>query len=369
MNIGIDASRIATEERSGTENYTLQLLKAILDKDKKNRYTLYFNKLPLFFEVTQENVSTRYIPLTYLWTQGRLSVECLLKPPDILFVPAHTIPVIRRPSMKTIVTIHDLGAEFLEAYHKFPQKIYLNWSTEYVGRSASHIIAVSESTKKDLTNTLRVPEKRVSVVYEGVDHSFFYKRDTKEIENVRLKYGLKNKYLLFVGTIQPRKNLVRLIEAFAKLSPTKTDLVLVGRPGWLYDEIYKAPKRFGVSERVKFMGFASQDDLPALYSGSEALVFPSLYEGFGLPIVEAMACEAPVITSRSSSMPEVSGGNALLIDPADVTDIAHNMIRILREEDLRYRLAAKGSEWSKKFSWEKAAEETIKVFEKVYNEE
>ena len=145
MHVGIDASRIAVDERSGTENYTFKLIEAIAKVDKKNRYTLYFNKLPKYFEVTQENVSTRYIPLTYLWTQVRLAIECFVKPPDVLFVPAHTIPVLRRPSLNTVVTVHDLGAEFLEAYHKFPQKIYLNWSTEYIAKFATHLIAVSKS--------------------------------------------------------------------------------------------------------------------------------------------------------------------------------------------------------------------------------
>ncbi len=368
MHVGIDSSRIATDERSGTENYTLRLIEAISKTDKTNRYSLYFNNLPHFFEITQKNISTRHIPLTYVWTQVRLALECLIKPPEILFVPAHTIPVVRRPSLKTIVTIHDIGAEFLAAYHRFPQKIYLNWSTEYVARYATHIIAVSKSTKKDLIRTLKVPSDRISVVYEGVDHSFFYPRETKEVSRVKIKYGLSDKYFLFVGTVQPRKNLVRLIKAFAKLSPSKTDLIIVGKSGWLYDEIYEAPKKYGVSGSVKFLGFGAQEDLPALYSGSLAFVLPSLYEGFGLPIIEAMSCGAPVLTSDSSSMSEVSGGHALLVKPHDVNDIASNLTRILKEDDTRWRLSAQGEEWAKKFSWENTARETIKVFEKVYNQ-
>ncbi len=368
MHVGIDASRIATDERSGTENYTLRLVESISAVDRKNRYTLYLNKLPRFFEITHKNISTKHIPLTYLLTQARLALECLIKPPEILFVPAHTIPIIRRPNLKTVVTVHDLGAEFLEAYHKFPQKIYLNWSTEYIARHASHIIAVSNSTKKDLISTLKVPSKRISVVHEGVDHDFFYPRDPQEIRKVRLKYGLDSKYLLFVGTIQPRKNIIKLIQAYAKLQDRKVDLVLVGKPGWLYDDIYKAPKKYGVASFVKFLGFVSEEDLPALYSGSEAFVLPSLYEGFGLPILEAMACGVPVVTSNTSSLPEVSGGRALLVKPKDVYDISYNLSRILNEEDLRWRLKAKGKEWSRRFSWEKTAKETVAVLEKVYRE-
>jgi len=368
MHVGIDASRIAFDERSGTENYTLRLIEAIAKIDNKNRYTLYFNRLPKYFEVTQENVSTRYIPLTYLWTQGRLAIECLIKPPDILFVPAHTIPLIRRPTLKTVVTVHDLGAEYLEAYHKFPQRVYLNWSTEYIAKHATHIIAVSKSTKKDLTTTLKVPSNRITVVHEGLDKSFFSKKGDREIRNVKLKYGIKDNYFLFVGTIQPRKNLANLIEAFAKLSNPSVDLVLVGKPGWLYDEIYKAPKKHKVEGNVKFLGFADQEDLPALYSGCTAFVLPSLYEGFGLPVLEAMACGAPVLTAKSSSLPEVSGGHALLVNPNDINDIAYNMNRLLKDEQLRWKLSASGEEWSRGFSWEKTAEETIKVFEKVFKD-
>ena len=368
MHIGIDASRISYEERTGIESYTLRLIESLAESDRKNKYTLYFNKLPPFFEVTHRNISTRYIPLPYLWTQVRLAMECLVRPPEILFVPAHTIPVIRRPKLKTIVTVHDLGVEFLEAYHKFPQKIYLNWSTEYVAKYATHIIAVSKSTQKDLITTLGVPRERISVVPEGVDGSFFYKRNTKEVEKIRMKYGLRKKYLIFVGTIQPRKNIKNLIKAFSKLRLKDVDLVLSGKPGWLYDEIYKAPKRYGVSGNVKFLGFTNSEDLPALYSGSIALTLPSLYEGFGLPILEAMACETAVVTSSTSSMPEVSGGKAVLVDPHKVEDIAKAIGEITSNNNLRSKLAKSGLYWSKKFPWEKTAKETVKVFEKVYRE-
>ncbi|MCH8821581.1 glycosyltransferase family 4 protein [Patescibacteria group bacterium] len=368
MIIGIDASRIDETDGTGTNNYSNNLIMALGDLDRKNKYVLYFRDLPKNYNVGNANVSTRILGSPIFWTQFRLSLECLTKPPEILFVPAHTIPIIRRPKLKTIVTVHDLGAEFLEAYHRFPQKIYLNWSTQYIARHATHMIAVSNSTKKDLMDTLKVPSSRISVVYEGVDHKFFYRRDAQEVRKVRLKYGLDSKYLLFVGTIQPRKNIIKLIQAYAKLQNRKVDLVLVGKPGWLYDEIYKAPKKYSVSSFVKFLGFVSEEDLPSLYSGSEAFVLPSLYEGFGLPILEAMACEVPVITSNTSSMPEVSGDNALLVKPNDVNDMSYNLSRILNEEDLRLKLKDKGREWARKFSWEKAAKETIRVFEKVYRE-
>lgn len=367
MLIGIDASRIAREEKTGTENYSLNLIKAIARVDKENRYVLYFNKIPPFFEIGQPNFSSKRIPSPRIWTQGRLALECLLFPPDILFVPAHTMPAIRRPGLKTIVTIHDLGAEFLAEYHKFPQKFYLNWSTKFVAARASHIISVSNFTKKDLIKKFKVPAKRITTVHEGVDKEHFYPRSPDDIERIRLNYGLKKKYFLYVGTVQPRKNLARLIEAFSKTRLKNYDLVMVGSAGWLYKEIYEAPKKFGVEGNVKLLDYVTNTDLPFLYSGAFALTFPSLYEGFGLPILEAFSCNCPVITSGTTATAEVAGDAAILINPQSVEEITRAISRIASSADFRRELIEKGKKRVEEFSWEKTAIETTKVFEKVYN--
>ncbi|MDP2721108.1 MAG: glycosyltransferase family 1 protein [bacterium] len=368
MVIGIDASRIAREEKTGTENYSINIIKALTSIDKKNRYVLYFNKLPRFFDISQTNVSTKILTLPRFWTQFRLAYECLVSPPDILFVPAHTIPVIRRPSLKTVVTVHDLGEEFLAAYHQFPQKIYLNWSTRYVAAHASHIISISKFTKEDLKTTLKVPSKRISVVYEGIDKELFYQRDKDLIARTRAKYGLAGKYFLYVGTIQPRKNLVRLIEGFAQANLSDTDLVLVGTKGWFYEDIYKAPEKFSVSNHVRFLGYVDNEDLPILYSGALGLTFPSLYEGFGLPILEAFACNCPVLTSNIGSMAEVADFAALLVDPLDVKDISFGLRTLAGDSKLREKMVEEGQKRAQDFSWEKAARETLRVFEKVYQQ-
>ena len=368
MVIGIDASRIAKEEKTGTENYSANIIKALTSIDKKNRYVLYFNKLPRFFDISQTNVSTKILTLPRFWTQFRLAYECLVNPPDILFVPAHTIPVVRRPSLKTVVTVHDLGEEFLAAHHQFPQKIYLNWSTRYVAAHASHIISISKFTKEDLKTTLKVPNRRISVVYEGVDKKLFYQRDKDLIARTRAKYGLAGKYFLYVGTIQPRKNLVRLIEGFARANLSDTDLVLVGTKGWLYEDIYKAPEKLSVSNHVRFLGFVENEDLAILYSGAVALAFPSLYEGFGLPIAEAFACNCPVLTSNIGAMNEVADFAALLVDPLDVKSISFGLKKLASDDKLRQKLIGKGQSRIQDFSWEKAARETLQVFERVYQQ-
>ncbi|OGY24455.1 MAG: hypothetical protein A2Y57_03820, partial [Candidatus Woykebacteria bacterium RBG_13_40_7b] len=268
--IGIDASRVAAQEKTGTETYSYHLITNLEKIDRDNKYVLYFQKIPENIQITSSNFSTRLIKSPRLWTQVGLSYECFVNPPDLLFIPAHTMPLVRRPGLKTVVTIHDLGAEYLKEYHQFPQSLYLNFTTEYCARNATHLIAVSKSTKADLVKRLKVDPKKISVVYEGVDQNFFYHREQSEIENVEKKYGISDPYILFVGTIQPRKNLVRLIEAFAKVNSelkNSIPLILVGKPGWLHQEIYAAPKKFGVEDKVKFLNYVPIEDLPALYSG------------------------------------------------------------------------------------------------------
>jgi len=206
------------------------------------------------------------------------------------------------------------------------------------------------------------------VVHEAVDQSFFYKRAVREIEQVKKELGITKNYLLFVGTIQPRKNLQRLIEAFSKIKNKEIELVLAGKPGWLYEDIYDAPKKLGILERVKFIGHVRDEQLPSLYSGASVFVFPSLFEGFGLPILEAMSCEVPVLTSKVSCMPEISGGKALLVDPYKTSEIVSGIEKLLNDKKLANRLVKEGREWSRRFTWEKTAKKTIAVFEKVGGE-
>lgn len=372
MLVGIDASRTVLGKLTGTEYYALNLIQALARLDRDNQYRLYFNtpfQKPI---VRQENFQNRVMPFPRLWTQFRLGLECLLNPPEILFVPSHTLPVIRSPKTKTIVTVHDLGAEFLAEYHQFPQKLYLNRSTEYVACHADQIIAVSNSTKRDLQKIFSVPESRVTVIYEGVDLERFKPLKKKEdLERIRQKYQLLNEFLLFVGTIQPRKNLANLIEAFARSlseSRKKIDLVLVGKKGWLTDEIYGKPKLLGIEERVFFLDYVTAEDLPYFYNLASLFVLSSFYEGFGLPILEAMACGCPVIGSNCSSIPEVIGEAGLLFNPNSPREISRSIREMLENENLRAEKISQGLKRVKGFTWEKTAQKTLKLFEKIYYE-
>jgi glycosyltransferase involved in cell wall biosynthesis len=353
MIIGIDASRAFIKEKTGTENYASNLVKKLIELDKKNQYRLY---------------SRKNIPWRRLWTQGGLALECLLHPPDILFIPAHTLPIIRRPSLKVIVTIHGLEYEYLPQYYQFPQKLYLNKSTEYAVSQANHLIAVSQWTKSQLVERLGADPQKITVIYEGVSVSH---------QSSVISHQSSKPYILFVGTVQPRKNLVRLIEAFSRLqSPclagrqvaSNLYLKIAGKPGWLYDEILEAPKKFRVGKRVKFLGYVSDRKLASLYRQALCFVLPSLCEGFGLPVLEAMSYGCPVIASKAGALPEIVGGAGLLVDPYQVEELAGAMKLVVENRELREDLREKGFQRLKKFSWQKAAQKTIKVFEKVFNQ-
>lgn len=369
MLIGIDFSRATKSEKTGTENYSYHLTKELVSLDKHNKFRLYCKNTPDFPFLKNPSVQVKQIKLPRLWTQVGLALECLINPPDILFIPAHTMPVLRRPDLKTIVTIHDLGAEFLPQYHQFPQKLYLNSSTEYAVSHATHLIAVSDSTKKDLINTLHCDAEKISVIYESYDNSIFKRvEDQEKLQAVKNKYNLSGDFVLFVGTIQPRKNLERAIKAFAK-AKTQNNLphkfILVGKSGWLNEELYKLPEKLGLKNDIVFLGYVPNDDLPSLYSLATAFLFPSLFEGFGIPLLEAMACGCPVVTSDTSSMPEVVGDSALQIDPQKEEKITDALTDLLTDEEKRKFYIQKGLVRVKQFSWSKTASETQQLIEKV----
>lgn len=379
MTIGFDASRAFGTQRTGTENYSYELLRHLVQLSSAHTYTLYIRGVtaPQNEVFKSDRVTAKYILNKKLWTQLGLAWELLQREPDVLFIPAHTLPVIHRPSLKSVVTIHDLGAEYLPQYHQFPQKLYLNRATEYAVRHATHLIAVSEATKCDLIGRLGANPDKITVVYEGFTSERFNRTSESAITAVKQKHGLIGPYFLFVGTIQPRKNLERLIAAFAQVITQITNaenmreydnitLVLAGKKGWLSEPIYQAPQANGIAERVKFLDYVPDEDMPALFSGAAAFVFPSLFEGFGVPVLEALSCQTPVVTSSSASLPEVGGEAVLYADPNDTADIAHKMYTLLSDQNICAALAHKAPAQLAKFSWQKTAQETLEVFERVY---
>ncbi len=366
LTIAYDGSKLNWTHKTGTENYASILLDHLLQIDKRNSYQLYLSsQLPANSPFHQPNVQPQVIPYRRLWTQAGLAKQVWLHQPDVLFIPAHTMPIIHRPSLRCVVTIHDLGYEYLPQYHQFPNKLYLNRTTEFAAKHATRLIAVSEFTKQDLIRKLNVPPERIAVVYEGVDLQQ-NRRPTKEIiAKAKAKHKLTKPYILFVSTIQPRKNLVRLIEAFDQIKDIypDLDLALAGGKGWLSEDIYAAPTRLGITDRVKFLGYIDDADKPALYAGAEISAFVSLFEGFGLPVLESMACGTAVVAANTSSLPEVVGEAGLLVNPTSVEAIADGLHQLLSRPQLRRQLIEKGYQQVKKFSWQTAAEQTLKVLQ------
>lgn len=373
MRIGIDASRATVARRTGTEGYALNLIRALLDLGAAHDFLLYFRDQPspgLF-----SSGARRVIPFPRLWTHARLSFELLTASrPDVLFVPAHVLPLVH--PLPSVVTVHDLGYKHFPGAHPLTQRLYLDWSTRFSARAATRVLADSQATRHDLMHFYRIPADKIAVVYPGRDESL-HRVDPAP---VRAKYNLTGDYLLHVGTLQPRKNLVRLIEAFGTVAlqssisnpaPLRSggdglQLLLAGRPGWLSAPVLaKAREHAGA---VRVLEYVPDEDLAGLYSGARAFIFPSLYEGFGFPVLEAMACGAPVICSNTSSLPELAGEAALLVDPLDTSALASAILRILSEADLCGRLVEKGSAQIQKFSWAKAAQEALAVLEAAGNE-
>jgi glycosyltransferase involved in cell wall biosynthesis len=318
-------------------------------------------------------MEVRAIPFPRLWTHLALSREMIAHPPDLLFVPSHVLPLAH--PRRSVATVHDLGFHYYPEAHTLSQNLYLRWSTRHNARAASRVLADSEATRRDLATFYRVPPEKVEVVYPGRDESLAPVTEPAILAAIRARYGLQARYLLYVGTLHPRKNLVRLVQAFARLlgqretlAASQADglqLVLAGKRGWLYDEIEAEVRRLALGDRVVFTGYVPEADLPALLSGALAFVYPSLHEGFGLPLVEAMACAVPVVCSQTSSLPEVAGDAALLVDPLDVEGLAAALARVVSDAGLRQALVARGRQRAMRFSWARCARETLAVLEQV----
>jgi glycosyltransferase involved in cell wall biosynthesis len=266
-----------------------------------------------------------------------------------------------------VVTVHDLGYLYYPQAHTRFQNAYLRWSTRYNARAAACVLADSQATRDDLVRHYRVPPDKIAVVYPGRDESLAPVTDLAALAAVRARYSLGDRYLLYVGTLQPRKNLVRLVQAFAMLQAPDLQLVITGKKGWLADEILAEVERLGLAAqgRAVLTGYVADAELPALVSGALAFVLPSLYEGFGFPVVEAMACGTPVVCSNVSSLPEVAGDAALLVDPLDTAALAAALGRVVADEGLRRELAERGLRQARRFSWRQCAREALEVLEDV----
>lgn len=364
--IGIDASRALRARRTGTERYAWELTRRLvnLNADAHTLYRLYADRPPTREErEATPGAEWMVLRLPRLWTHLALGPELARRPPDLFFEPAHVLPVTC-PTL-SVVTVHDLGYEYFPEAHTPFQRWYLRLTTRWHVRAARLLLADSQATRNDLINLYGADPSRIEVVYPGIDLDAFRPvRDPDRLERVRARYAGGARYLLYVGTIQPRKNVDRLVQAFARVAAEVSDVVLVlaGKPGWHVDPLRRLIAHEGLGERVRMPGYVPEHDLPALFSGAEAFVFPSLFEGFGFPVLEAQACGTPVLTSTASSLPEVAGDAALLVDPLDVEAIAAGLLALLRDADLRRRLVEQGFVNVHRFTWDRAARQLHDLF-------
>jgi glycosyltransferase involved in cell wall biosynthesis len=360
LTVGVDASRAFVPCPTGTETYAARVIWHLARGP--HRLRLYL-RAPAA-RALPPDAEVRLMPWPRLWTHTRLAAEVRLHPPDVLFVPAHVLPLgVRVP---TVVTVHDLGHRAYPEAHTWSQRAYLEWSARRHARLATRLVADSWATRDDLVRAYGVQADRIQVAPLGVDEDM-RPADDRAVAAARAAAGVAEgrRYLLHVGTLQPRKNLTRLVEAWALAAPRypDTDLVLAGKAGWGSLDLDALAREAGLSARVRTSGYVPRRHLAGLYSGAVALVHPSLYEGFGLTLVEAMACGTPVVASRCSSLPEVVGQAGVLFDPEDVAEMGRVLDAVLGDAALRRQLSAAGRQRSALFTWERCAAQVVSAIE------
>lgn len=369
MKIAIDASELANRREDGTQIYLYNLLKNIADIDHKNQYVLYYQNEPGKI-IEASNFKHIVKPWPIYWTQSRLPFLLFKERASLLFMPIQTLPFVMPPKIKTVITIHDLAFLFFPKTFPLSDRIKHRVFARHAIKRADKIIAVSESTKKDIVKIYNEKPDKIKVIYHGYDKNLFKpfqnQKDYDTIENTKSKYSIDRPYILFVGGLQPRKNILGLFRAFELLKNNDYQLVIAGGRAWMYDELFKRSKQSPHRNNIIFTERFETEELPALLWGAKALVLPSFYEGFGLPIVEAMACGTPVVASNISSLPEVAGNAAILVDPNKPAEISEAIEKILTDKDLKQGLVKKGLDNINRFSWEKCARETVDIFENTF---
>jgi glycosyltransferase involved in cell wall biosynthesis len=376
MRIGIDCRTILNPkigERAGVGHYTYYLVKNLLKLDKRNEYVLYFDwRVQDTREFEQKNVKIKHFPfsqynkfLPFAYSHMLITAYLMKEGLDIFHSPITSLPLTY--PKKSIVTVHDLAIYKNPAW--FPGQIF---STKLLVpqslRKADRIIAVSQSTKKDLKEIFNVPDKKIKVVYEGAVVNRIPVK-SKNLDSLT-KFKIGSKYVLFIGTLEPRKNLISLVRAFKiflDASPTHSayQLILAGAKGYKSEDIFSAIKSERLSKQVKCIGYVTQNQKIDLLKKAFCFAFPSSYEGFGLPVLEAMALGTPVITSNISSLPEISGQAALLINPEKEQEIANAFKKLANNDKLREAMKKKGVRQAEQFSWVRCATETMKVYESL----
>lgn len=369
MIIGVDGNEANVKQRVGSGQYTYELLKQFARISSK-KFLVYLKDQPVS-DLPRETENFKYEVFgpKKFWTQFALPLKLTFKRDfDVFFSPAHYGP--RFSKIPYVVTIHDLSyLHFPEMFKKDDLLQLTAWS-KYSIKNSVHIIVPSQTTKDDIVKNYKVLPSKITVTYEGYDESRFKPQPESRIDQVKKKYKIIGDYIIFVGTLQPRKNLERLIEAFnlingkLKMENGKLSLLIVGKKGWLYEPIFETVKRLNLESKVIFADYVPNDELPALISGTKIYVLPSLWEGFGIPVIEAQACGVPVVVSNTSSLPGIVGESGILVDPENVESIAVGIKKAL-DPRVRPDFIKRGFLNIKRFSWQTCGRKTLKVLEKA----
>jgi len=372
MRVAIDYTA-AVRQGAGIGRYTRNLIRALAGLDSESQYTLFvaggwgtgdgLGPWPGNFRMRSIPLTDRVVNIIWQRIRFPLPVQVFTGRIDLFHSPDFVLPPVRRTP--ALLTVHDLS--FLRVPECFVPGFrgYLEGAVSRGVRRADHILADSESTRSDLIELMAVSPDRTTVVYPGIEARFTRIEDAKALARVRRRYQLPGRFVLGLGTLQPRKNFEGLIHAFGQLvgggsrrqELADLHLVICGGQGWLSEGLPDWATHHGLSERVHFPGYVRDEDLPALYSLASVFAFPSFYEGFGLPVLEAMACGTPVVAANNSSLPEVVGEAGLLVDAGSADQLAHALHRLLTESDLAVELTSRGRAHAAKFTWERAATE------------
>lgn len=371
MPIYVDVSA-AVHHRAGLGRYTECLARALAPRLGEVMSLFYNREAGIKPLAGLEYVPSRTVEFSYktwrmiVWLAhlAQTPFNRLLPDARLFHATEHLLLPLR--GVPTILTVHDLIFHHLPEHHKLLNRWYLNLAMPLYCRRADHIIAVSEATRRDLLKLYRLPPEKITVIHEAAD-AHFCAQPPEVVADVRARYRLPERYLLYVGTIEPRKNLTRLLYVWEKLyaAHEAPPLVIVGKQGWLAGDFFVALENCAHPEHVLLTGYVDDEDLPAIYAGATAFVFPSLYEGFGIPPLEAMACGTPVACSNTSSLPEVVGEAALTFSPNNVNAMTEALRQILNDEALQSELRARGFQQAAKYSWAQTAQETLALYVQV----
>ncbi len=373
MKIGINAQLLKIEN-SGVENCIRGLVEALLEIDSENEYVLYLPKQAELrnipdYVVRRTRLTNHLRPVRVFWEHVLLPQFLVRDKIDVFHSPGYILPPL--VSVPSVVSIHDLITLLYPSLCKRSNALYYRLFLYQSAKKAQRIIVHSEKTKEDLINYLGIDGDKIAVIYPGISKGFKILRNAQLLKRIRRKYLLPEEFILFVGNLEPKKNVVRLIRAFLKLRKEKSikhSLVIVGRKGWKHKDIFGAVKGSPYGKEVIFTGYVPDEDLPAIYNLAGLFVFPSIYEGFGLPPLEAMACGLPVITSNAGSLPEVVQDAGIMVSPNNTDELAEVMLQVLMNRNLREGLITKSLRRAKLFSWEKTARATLEVYEQVYKD-